>query len=159
DTLVVAAHAAGLKVIPWIYPWLADVPADLQLALDAARRVTPAGDRVDGLGVDLEENLDEATNRIFGQLLRVSLGPDPLLVAIVYQPQIASGRRTPYAALAETYDVMAPMSYWHARPVAYSYQDAYEYVADSVNLIRQRSGRADVPVAVLRQTFAWFSRN
>src|SRR5437870_1517997 len=60
---------------------------------------------------------------------------------------------------AETYDVIAPMSYWHARPIAYRYQDAYDYVADSVRLIRERVGRADLPVAVIGQTFDWFSRN
>jgi hypothetical protein len=159
DALLPLAHAAGLKVIPWVYPWLADVPADLQLALAAARHVAPSGDRVDGLAVDLEENLDEATNRTYGELLRVSLGADPLLVAIVFQPQIASGRRTPYAALAKSYDVIAPMSYWHGRPISYGYQDAYDYVAESVRLIRERAGRANVPVAVLGQTFDWFSRN
>ena len=94
------------------------MPGDLQLALAAARHVAPSGDRVDALGIDVEENLDEAVNRTYGELLRASLGPDQVLIAMTYQPQIASGRRTAFGALAENYDVIAPMSYWHARPIA-----------------------------------------
>lgn len=159
DALLVAAHAAGLKVIPWVYPWLADLPADLDLAVRAARHTAPNGDAVDGLGVDIEENLDEETVRAYGQLLRASLGNAMPLIAITYQPQIASGQRTPFAAITESFNVIAPMSYWHARNTAYSSRDAYSYVAESVRLIRQRTGRPDVPVAVLGQTFDWFTRN
>ncbi len=159
DALLPLAHAAGLKVIPWIYPWLADIPADLELAVTAARHVAPTGDAVDALAVDLEENLDEGAILAYSQLLRHAVGPDRLLIAITFQPQIASGRRTPFGVLAEWFDVIAPMSYWHTRPVRYSYQDAYQYVAESIRLIRERSRRPDVPIAVLGQTFDWFSRN
>jgi hypothetical protein len=159
DALLPAAHAAGLRVIPWVYTWLVDVPADVQLAVRAAQHVAPSGDRVDGLGVDLEENLDEATVRAFGQVLRAGVGPDALLVAITYQPQNVPGQRTPFGAIAESFDVIAPMSYWHLRDRPHSEREAYDYVAESVRLIRQRVGRPDVPVAVLGQTFDWFSRN
>jgi hypothetical protein len=159
DALLPAAHAAGLKVIPWVYVWLVDLPGDLELAARAARHVAPSGDRVDGLGVDVEENLDEDAVRAYGQVLRATVGPDTLLIAITYQPQIASGRRTPFPALAESFNVIAPMSYWHTRNVRHTYQDAYGYVVESVRLIRERVGRRDVPVAILGQTFDWFSRN
>jgi hypothetical protein len=159
DALLPAAHDAGLNVIPWVYCWLADVPGDLDLALTALLHVSPSGDRPDGVAVDLEENLQEAPNRSFGQLLRALAGPEALLIAITYQPQIASGRATPYAALAESFNVLAPMSYWHARPIVYTEQDAYDYVGESVRLVRQRIGRTDAPVAVIGQTFDWFSRN
>jgi hypothetical protein len=92
-------------------------------------------------------------------LLRAMAGPEACLIGLVFQPQIASGRQTPYAALAETYTVLAPMSYWHARPIRYSRQDAYTYVADSVRMVRERVGRRDTPIAVIGQTFEWFSRN
>jgi hypothetical protein len=159
DLLLPAAHDAGLQVIPWIYTWLVDVPGDLNLALRALRHVSPSGDRPDGLGIDLEETLEEGPNRAYGQLLRAMAGPEALLVAIVFQPQLLSGRRTPYAALAESYNVLAPMAYWHGRPVAYAEQDAYDYVAEAVTGIQQRVGRPDVPLAVIGQTFDWFSRN
>jgi hypothetical protein len=159
DALLPAAHDAGLKVIPWVYCWLADIPGDLELALRSLFHVAPSGDRPDGLGVDLEENLQEAPNRAFGQLLRALAGPEQLLIAITYQPQIASGRQTPFPALAESFNVLAPMAYWHARPIAYTEQDAYDYVSESARLVRQRVGRPDLPVAVIGQTFDWFSRN
>jgi hypothetical protein len=159
DALLPAAHAAGLKVIPWVYPWLADVPGDLDLTLQAANHVAPTGERIDGIGVDIEENVDEEAVRDYGQLLRAAVGPETLLVAITFQPQIAAGRRTPFGALADTFNVIAPMSYWHARAIRHSYQDAYTYVADSVRLIRERTGRPDTPIAVIGQTFDWFSRN
>ena len=159
DALLPAAHDAGLKVIPWVYCWLTDIPDDLELSLRALLHVAPSGDRPDWLGVDLEENLQEAPNRAFGQLLRALAGPESLLIAITYQPQIASGRMTPFPALAESFNVLAPMAYWHARPIAYTEQDAYDYVADAVQLVRQRIGRPDAPIAIVGQTFDWFSRN
>jgi hypothetical protein len=159
DRLLPAAHDAGLRVIPWVYPWLVDLPADLELALKALRHTTPSGDRPDALGVDLEENLDEVANRAFAQLLRANAGPDACLAALVYQPQLASGRQTPYAALAESFNVLLPMAYWHGRPIRYSRQDAYAYVAEAVQGVRARVGRPDLPVAVIGQTFEWFARN
>ncbi|MDQ3699730.1 MAG: hypothetical protein M3442_02290, partial [Chloroflexota bacterium] len=159
DALLPAAHAAGLAVVPWVYTWLADLPADLDLAVTAARHVAPGGHAVDGIAVDLEENLDEGAMRAYGHLLRATLGPERLLIAITFQPQNEAGRRTPFGALAETFNVIAPMSYWHLRNVPYSYRQAYDYVAESVRLIRERTGRPDVPVAVLGQTFDWFTRN
>jgi hypothetical protein len=158
DSLLVAAHAAGIKVIPWVYPWLVDLPADLNLALSAARHTAPNSERIDALAVDIEENLDEDTVRAYGQLLRASLGPDVPLIAITYQPQNAAGRRTPFKALSESFNAIAPMSYWHLRNVPHGYDDAYAYVAESVRLIRERTGRPEVPVAILGQTFDWFTR-
>jgi hypothetical protein len=159
DQLLPAAHDAGLKVIPWIYTWLVDIPGDIGLALRALRHVAPSGDRPDGLGIDLEENLEESPNRAFGQLLRAMAGPEALLIAMVYQPQIASGRATAYGALAESFNVLAPMAYWHARPIGYGAPDAWRYITDAAGMIRQRVGRPDAPVAVVGQTFDWFSRN
>jgi hypothetical protein len=159
DALLAAAHGAGLRVIPWVYTWLSDLPADLDLAVRAARHVTPGGDSPDGIGVDIEENLDEPAVRAFGQLLRASVGPGRLLVALTFQPQHPQGQRTPFGAIAESFDVVAPMSYWHLRDAPYSEGAAYAYVAESVRLIRERTGRPDLPVAVLGQTFDWFTRN
>ena len=159
DALLAAAHGAGLRVLPWVYAWLADLPADLELALRAARHVAPGGDAPDGLAVDLEEHLDEGAVRAFGQLLRAAVGPERLLVAITFPPQHPQGRRTPFGALAESFDVVAPMSYWHLRPGPYGAAEAHAYVAESVRLLRDRTGRPDLPVAVLGQTFDWFARN
>lgn len=159
DALLIEAHAAGLKVIPWVYAWLVDVPGDLELARRALAHEAPGGHRVDGVGVDLEENFDEEPNYVFGQLLRQVAGPDLPLVAVTFQPQHQRGQRTPYAALAESFDVIAPMAYWHLRPVPYSEQDAYAYVADAIRLIRRRTGNPAQPVAVIGQAFDWFARN
>jgi hypothetical protein len=158
DALLGAAHGARLRVIPWVYTWLADLPGDLALALRAARHVSPTGEAPDGIAVDIEENLDEGVVRTFGQLLRGAVGPARLLVAITFQPQHSQGRRTPYPAIAETFDVVAPMSYWHLRDAPYGYAEAYAYVAESVRLIRERTGQPDLPVTVLGQTFDWFTR-
>jgi len=159
DALLPAAHDAGLKVIPWVYTWLVDLPGDMQLAATALRHISPSGDVPDGLGIDIEENIAETPVRAFGQLLRALVGHESLLAAITYQPQNANGRRTPFGAIAESFNVIAPMAYWHLRPIPYSERDAYDYVAESVRLIRERTGRRDAPVAVIGQTFDWFSRN
>src|SRR5207248_1098944 len=76
DRLLPVAHAGGVAVVAWVYPFLRDTTADVNLTVQAARYTTPGGHRPDALAADVEENtsLDEVT--AYGQLVRAMLGDD-----------------------------------------------------------------------------------
>jgi len=154
DDLLPAAHAVGLKVIGSVYVWLDDLPADLDLAVEVARYRTPSGHTLDGLTADIEELLVADNVQAFGDLLRHHLGDDYLLVATTYPPGSFAAPRYPWAALARSWNAIAPMAYWsQMRGRALTPNEAYAYTMEAVAGIRRLTGRADVHVDVLGQLF------
>jgi hypothetical protein len=150
--LLPAAHRAGIRVLPWVYPYLIDLPADVALSVAAARYVAPSGDRTDGLLADVEETLAEGTVRAYGQVLRALLGPNALMAIATFPPQAHKGQTYPFATVALSWNVIVPMDYWHVQSRAYSAAEVYQFVRESVQLIRAQT-RADEPVEVLGQMF------
>lgn len=150
--LLPAAHRAGIRVIAWVYPYLEDLPADVLMSMAAARYVAPSGDRPDGLLADVEENMAEGTVRAYGQVLRAMLGPDQLMAVATYPPQSGPGATYPFATVALSWDAIVPMDYWHLRRRAYNAGEAYQYVRDSVRMIRAQTNAGE-PVEVLGQMF------
>jgi hypothetical protein len=150
--LLPAAHRAGIRVLSWVYPYLINLPADVALSVAAARYVAPSGDRTDGLLADVEETLAEGTVRAYGQVLRALLGPDELMAIATFPPQAHKGRTYPFATVALSWNVIVPMDYWHVQSRAYSAAEVYQFVRESVQLIRAQT-RADEPVEVLGQMF------
>ncbi len=151
-TLLPAAHAAGLKVIAWIYPFLRDLPFDIATGVAAATYTTPSGDRPDGLLADVEENTGEGAVRAYGAILRATLGPDEPMAIATFPPQWSGGRAYPFATAALSWDAIVPMDYWRLRRRPYSAAEVYRFVRDSVTLIKART-RPDEPVEVLGQMF------
>lgn len=135
DRLLPVAHAAGIPVVAWIYTTLRDVSADVRMSAQVANYVTPSGDRADGLCMDIEEVDDSASVYTYGQALRGLVGPDVLFVASVYHPYAET--YYPYAAMAASWNVLAPMDYWHGR-YNHRYAPAYvaHFVSNSVMTIR-----------------------
>jgi len=152
DALLPAAHRAGIRVIAWVYPFLRDVPADIAMSVAAARYTAPSGDRPDGLLTDVEDNMNEGAVRAYGQVLRATLGPDALMAIATFPPQWLAGRAYPFATAALSWNAVVPMDYWHLRRRAYTAAEAYDFVRESVTLIRART-RPDMPVEVLGQMF------
>jgi hypothetical protein len=153
--LLPAAHRAGIRVLAWVYPFLANLPADVALSVAAARYVAPSGDQPDGLLTDVEEFTDEGSVRAYGQVLRALLGPDEPMAIATFPPQSVPGRTYPFATVALSWNAIVPMDYWHLQIRPYSADEAYRYVRDSVRLIRAAT-RTDEPVEVLGQTFDWY---
>ncbi|HEY3080027.1 MAG TPA: SH3 domain-containing protein [Chloroflexota bacterium] len=153
NRLLPLAHANGLAVVGWVYPFLDDVVADLNLTVQVARYVTPDGHRIDALAADVEENMAADDVHAFGQLVRGRVGDDVTLVIATYPPEMASGRTYPYPTVARVWNVIAPMDYYHRPGTAYTAEEAYGYVARSIGLIRARSGRP-VVVAPIGQAYS-----
>src|SRR3954469_25564514 len=80
DVLLPAAHAAGLEVIGWDFPYFDDASADVLRALDEINYVTPTGDRLDGFSADIETPyegvaLTPEIAAAYGSELRRLVGP------------------------------------------------------------------------------------
>jgi hypothetical protein len=151
--LLPVAHRAGLRVIAWVYPYLADLPADVALTVAAARYRAPSGDRPDGVIADLEENMREADVRAYSQVTRALLGGDQPMGICTYPPQEGPGKTYPFRTVARSWDVIVPMDYWHTSHRRYTEADSYAFVARSLALIRAASGQPGQAVAPLGQAY------
>jgi len=117
DGLVPRAHAAGLAVIGWGFPFLHDPVADAAWSAEALGWRGPAGVALDGFSPDIELAtegvvLTERRARVYLGLVRQAAG-SRLLVATVYRPadRLWYGPY-PYTAIADYVDAFAPMVYW-----------------------------------------------
>lgn len=152
ESFLAQAHAQGIAVLAWVYADLTNPAADTALARQAASFTTPWGVRADGVAADLEGNqITAQTVTPYAQVLAASLGSERPLVAVTYPPQMRPN--FPFAALAPYTQVFAPMDYWHAVQAGYSYQQVYQYVADSVSQIRSLSGDPTLPVSIAAQAY------
>jgi hypothetical protein len=159
DRLLPVAHAAGIPVIAWIYTNLNNVTDDIRMTQQVWAYRTPTGDHADGLLMDVEEVTDTASVYTFGQVTRALLGPDVLFVASVFHPFARPGY--PYGAIAASWNVIAPMNYWHSRQSkSYSADDVKNFVSTSIQTIRAAmaaSGNTPLPVEETGQTYDMFS--
>ncbi len=159
NRLIPVAHKAGLTVIAWIYTNLDNIGDDARMTQLVANYRTPDGDRADGLLMDIEEVTDSASVYMYGQLARAILGPDVLFVASVFHPYARPGY--PYAAIAASFNVIAPMDYWHSRKNHPYSDDAVErFVSVSIQTIRAAmaiAGGTPLPVEETGQTYDMYT--
>ena len=132
DRLLPVAHAAGLKVVGWDFPYLDDVPADANRAAAEIAYTTPDGHRMDAFSADIETR-SEGTNLTtvgvdaYGRWVREHAGPQfPLILAV---PRPNPKRWYPYEAAAANFDAIAPMVYWVNRDPATDVAGAIQALA------------------------------
>ncbi len=162
NRLLPLAHQAGIAVIGWVYPTLHDVATDVRLTQIVATYTTPSGDHVDGIATDVEEIDDSASVYSYGQLLRGLLGPDELLVAAVFHPYAQP--YYPYVAIATSWNVIAPMDYWHSRPDhAYAQEDVRRFVDNSLLTVQSAmtvgGDVTPLPIEELGQTYDMYTQD
>jgi hypothetical protein len=139
------AHARGLRVVAWYYPQLVDPTRD-QARLEALLRFRAAGQRFDGLALDIESqqvsDVADRNGRLVALVRRLrSVAGSRPIGAIVYpaallevvNPRLWPG--FPYRALASSVDVWLPMTYWSFRTGLY--RDAFVYTDDSIRRLRR----------------------
>lgn len=108
--LVPAAHAAGLSVVAWDFPYLSDPVADAE----RARRAFADG--VDAFAPDIETSAEgtHATARrvaLYLSLVRSYAGDRPV-AATVPRPTPLRRKSFPYTAFVPYADLFVPMIYW-----------------------------------------------
>ncbi len=117
DALVPLAHAHGIAVIAWGFPYLWDPVGDAQWTAQIFQWRAPDGQRVDGYSADIEEAtegvmLSAQRASVYLELVRQVAG-SRLVVATVYPPTDANWNGGyPYRAMAPYVDAFAPMVYW-----------------------------------------------
>ena len=117
DALVPVAHAAGLKVIAWGFPFLYDPVGDSRWTAKVLHWRSRGGQAVDGFSADLEmptEGVDMTAHRagVYLEGVRRVAGNRPI-VATVYPPFDTFWYGDyPYRTMAPYVDAFAPMIYW-----------------------------------------------
>ncbi len=156
DNFLRKAHDGGITVVAWVYAALSDPSADDAILREVAQYQTPTGDRPDGVALDIEQVLTPSVVQAYAALAAQLEGPSGLVVGVTDPPQFDA--TYPYASLAGSVQVFAPMDYWAVRETGnYCYDDVYRFVQRSIDVIRQESGEPNVPVDVIAEAFDWFS--
>jgi len=147
--LVPAAHAKGLAVIGWGFPYLWDPAADASWTAAALAWRGPGGAMLDGFSPDVEKSsegvvLTEARARLYLGLVRQAAG-NRLIVATVYRPTDVQWAEYPYRAMAPYVDAFAPMVYWGCTEPGEAAAQALDRLAGlrPVHLIGQGYDMAD----------------
>jgi hypothetical protein len=134
DALLPVAHAAGIRVIGWDFPYFYDVGTDIGRALEAITYTTPTGDRLDGFSADIETSfegvwLSADSAAWYGAGLRAAVGPSYLLIATVPRPSESRQADYPYAEVTSVFDAIAPMVYWIDTPPDEDAAQALDFLA------------------------------
>lgn len=134
DVLLPAAHAAGLRVIGWDFPYLDAPDVDASRAVDTINYQTPSGDRIDGFSADIETPAEQValtpeSATAYGDLLRAAVGPSYPLIATVPRPSPQRQATYPYAEVTASFDAIAPMVYWIDVPPDEAAAEAVDYLA------------------------------
>jgi hypothetical protein len=157
--IVDAAHRRGLRVVAWYLPGFRDLRLDLHRALRTIRFETRRGNGFDSFALDIESAEVRRPSLRTVRLLRMSAairraaGAGYPLGAIVASPDRLV--RTdpsfwpgfPWRQLAETYDVLLPMTYYTYR--VEGPRAAGRYTAQSVRIIRRQTSGLKVPIHVV----------
>jgi hypothetical protein len=133
NRLLPRAHAAGIRVYAWDFPYLDDVQADINQALQGISYLTPDGHRVDGYTADIElqsegVNITPQSVSAFGAGLRKAVGAGYPLIATVPRPSVRLVNY-PFPEIAANFDALAPMVYWLGQDPALVVTDALARLA------------------------------
>jgi hypothetical protein len=115
--LVPVAHAHGISVIAWGFPYLWDPAGDARWTAQVLNWRGPAGQKIDGFSADIEKpsegvQLSAQRAAVYLEEVRKAAG-DQLVIATVYPPSDANwDGGYPYRAMAPYVDAFAPMVYW-----------------------------------------------
>ena len=134
DAILPVAHAAGMKVIGWDFPYLDDVGADISRGLAAIWYTTPTGDRLDGFSPDIETPaegvaLTPEAVAAYGAGLRAGAGTEYPLIATVPRPSDSRQAEYPYDQVMAWASAVAPMVYWIDTSPAFDVAQAIAYLA------------------------------
>jgi hypothetical protein len=153
-----AAHRLGIRVVAWYLPGFRNVPLDLHRSLAAIGFRSGSGNTFDSFAVDIESQAvgrsSTRTRRVlaYTDRLRRVVGPDYPIGAIIPSPRNLDVSTTwwpgfPFRAIARSYDVILPMSYF-----TYSvsgHDGARAFTAHNIGIIRRETGDPAVPIHVI----------
>ena len=161
DSWLAEAHAVGMKVVGWYFPAYSEyMDTDVRRTVAIAKYRSPAGQKFDALGIDIEykgktSSLSEFNSDIVIHLDRVKKGagssfaiaaitPAPLGMAV--SPSSWTG--FPWAAIGQRAHVVMPMAYWSYRTDCSTNPDHCPY-GYAVGNVEQSHALTGLPVHII----------
>jgi len=151
NQIIKSAHDREMKVIGWTYSFLQNPILDAQKFIQAALYKTPNGDSLDGMASDLEEITNSRSIETFAKAIRKSLGFDYPLIAITFSPLSKAKSAKDYAwkTIADNFDIIAPMTYWHGHVKYRSEKGAYDYTAQTISKLKEVTKKNDLKIHLI----------
>ncbi|MFY9587171.1 MAG: hypothetical protein WAT66_06930, partial [Actinomycetota bacterium] len=139
------AHAAGLKVIAWDFPYLFNTTQDARRGAFVMSH-TVGGHRVDGFAADVETRsegtmLTRSRALRYARQLRANL-KEYFTILVPPRPNAYVLSFYPFGALVPSFDAVAPMVYWGGHSPVSTVGEAIRYL--------RRFGK---PIAPIGQSF------
>lgn len=153
NQIIFSAHKRNMKVIGWSYLYLHDPLADAQKFIYAAKYKTPDGESLDGMAADIEEMTNSASIETFAKRVREALGFEYPLIAITFSPLTKSPKAHPsnyaWKTIANNFDIIAPMVYWHGFVKYRSEQGAYDYTLQTIAKIKEYTKKDNLKIHLI----------
>ncbi len=157
NVIIEACHAHGIKVVAWYLPGFSDPAKDYARSMAAINYRTPGGQKFDSFALDIEANIVKIKTRIarlhaLNVKLRKAVGSAYPMGGIIPSP-IGMTHATgywpgfPYKDVAAYYDVILPMGYYTYHGNGYA--NAFSDTRANITIIRQKTGRPDIPIHVI----------
>ncbi|HXG77452.1 MAG TPA: hypothetical protein VNJ53_12875 [Gaiellaceae bacterium] len=152
---VEALHARGLRVVGWYLPGHVQPSLDVRRTLAMLRFTTPAGQRFDGVALDIEStrlrNAGLRSRRAVALARRLRAEADLPVALVPFNPRGLERRPTtwpgfPWSELAQLADAFAPMVYTGG--ALRGFDATYGYVTRALRLLRLHTGNPKVPIHV-----------
>jgi hypothetical protein len=150
------AHRSGLKVVGWYVPAYGDMDRDVRRTVAIDRYVSPAGQRFDAVGVDIERfgpsgevDRDTFNARVVPHLRQVRRQTASVLAAIVPAPYVTDPGNNwegfPWAGIGPNSEVVVPMTLWSKRRnadgSAFTATQVHDWVVDQIDRTQELTSR------------------
>ena len=151
NKIISSAHKRNMKVIGWTYSFLKDPISDAQKFLAAVFYKTPDGDSLDGMAADIEEVTSPRVIETFAKAVRNKVGSKYPLIAITFSPVLkrANPKSYPWKTIANNFDIIAPMTYWHGNVKLRSEKGAYDYTVQTINKIKEYTQKENIQIHLI----------
>ena len=151
NKMIKAAHERNINVIGWTYSFLKDPISDARKFIQAVNYRTPDGDKLDGLAADIEEVTNARSIETFAKVIRKSVGPKYPLIAITFSPVLKRANPAHYAwkTVANNFDIIAPMTYWHGFVKLRSEKGAYDYTSQTISKLKEYTQKDDLKIHLI----------
>lgn len=151
NKIISCAHTRKIKVIGWTYSFLKDPISDAQKFIHAALYKTPNGDSLDGMAADIEEITNSSSIETFSKVIRNKLGNTYPLIAITFSPVLKRAQPKHYAwkTIANNFDIIAPMTYWHGFVKLRSEKGAYDYTTQTISKLKEYTQKDNLKIHLI----------
>ena len=151
NKIIKSAHDREIKVIGWSYVFLKNPLSDATKFIQAISYKTPDGDLLDGIAADIEEVTNSNAIETFAKAVRKTVGPKYPLIAITFSPLIKRANPNQYAwkTIANNFDIIAPMTYWHGFVKLRNQKGAYDYTVQTISKIKEFTQKDDIKIHLI----------